>query len=284
MSAVPGEAVRYARWEAGLAALAERYRTNAPVPHLAFDDFLDPALARTVAAAFPAEPGAHRVRYRHVNENKASTDRREDLPPAVVAALDELNSPRFVAFLRRLTGIADLVADPDIEGGGMHQAWAGGYLNVHTDFTVHRRRAGWRRRCNLILYLNEGWDPAWGGAFELWAADMSRCVDAVPCTFNRAVVFDTPGARHGFPDPLRCPPGQSRKSLQLYYYSVDPAPPVRATTYYGRPSDPALRRLLVRVDNGLLALYSAVKRRLGLSDAAVSRVMREVDRIRARRR
>jgi hypothetical protein len=254
------------------------------VPHLAFDEFLDPAVAGALATQFPAHAGAHRVRYRHVNENKASTDRWDDFPPLVAAVVGELNSPRFVTFLRRLTGIADLVADPDIEGGGMHQAWAGGFLNVHTDFTVHRRRTDWRRRCNLILYLNEGWDAAWGGSLEFWAHDMSHCVEILSCALNRAVIFDTPGARHGFPNPLRCPDGQSRKSLQLYYYTVDPAAAVpQATTYYARPADSALRRLLVRVDNRLVRLYSTLKRRLGMSDAEVSRVMRWVDRGRSRR-
>jgi hypothetical protein len=224
------------------------------------------------------------VRYRHLNENKASTDRWDDLPPLVAAVMEELNSPRFVDFLRRLTGIADLVADPDIEGGGMHQAWAGGFLNVHTDFTVHRQHADWRRRCNLILYLNDGWDSAWGGSLEFWAHDMSRCVETLSCALNRAVIFDTPGARHGFPSPLCCPDGQSRKSLQLYYYTVDRATAVpQATTYYARPSDSTLRRLQVRVDNGLVHLYSTLKRRLGMSDAGVSRLMRWVDRGRSGR-
>ena len=269
----------YERHLPSIADMARAYRTSAPVPHLAFHHFLDPTLARALATQFPARAREHQVRYRHVNENKASTDRWEDFPPLVAAVIEELNSSRFVAFLRRLTGIADLVADPDIEGGGMHQAWAGGFLNVHTDFTVHRRHAGWRRRCNLILYLNDGWDPAWGGSLEFWADDMSRCLEIVSCALNHAVIFDTPNARHGFPSPLCCPEGQSRKSLQLYYYTIDHSAAVpQATTYFARPSDSPLHRLLMRVDNGLVHLYSTLKRRLGMSDAGVSRLMRWVDR------
>jgi len=286
MSAVESSACLfpYECYEPRLADLARRYRAGTPVSHLAFHHFLDPALARALATQFPAHAGEHRVRYRHVNENKASTDGWEDLPPLVAAVVQELNSPRFVAFLRRLTGIPHLMVDPDIEGGGMHQAWAGGFLNVHTDFTVHRRRADWRRRCNLILYLSDDWDPAWGGSLEFWANDMSRSVEILSCALNHAVVFDTPDARHGFPEPLRCPEGRSRKSLQLYYYTVDRAVVVpRPTTYFARPSDSAWRRLLVGMDNGLLRRYSALKRRLGMSDAGVSRLMRWVDRGRSRR-
>lgn len=262
---------------------SRRYRQNHPVPHLCFEEFLDPAVARALAAQFPSHASEHQVRYRHVNENKASTDRWEDLPPLVAQVMDELNSPRFVALLRGLTGIPELMADPDIDGGGMHQAWTGGFLNVHTDFTMHRQRAGWRRRCNLILYLNEGWEPAWGGHLEFWAGDMSRCVESLPCDLNRAVIFSTPGARHGFPEPLRCPEGQSRKSLQLYYYTVDDdggATP-QATTYYARPADAPVKRALVKLDNGMVRLYSALKRRLGLSDSVVSRLMAWMDRARS---
>ncbi len=265
----------YERWESRLAELAPVYQRNRPFPHLFFEDFLDPTVIAQLATEFPTEMDGHWVRYRHVNENKASIDRWEDLPPMIAAVLRELNSPRFMALLRKLTGIPDLIADPEIDGGGMHQAWAGGFLNVHTDFTMHRHRPNWRRRCNLIVYLNDDWNPDWGGAIEVWSAGMDRCVESMPCLINRAILFDTPDALHGFPEPLRCPEDRSRKSLQLYYYTVDEsadAVPV-ATTYYARPEDSRLKRFLVRLDNRALSFYDTAKRRLGISDTLVSRIM-----------
>jgi len=265
----------YERYEARAEELGRTYRSSPPFPHLFFEDFLDGTLIHELADEFPAEMTDHWVRYRHVNENKASIDRWDDLPPKIAAVLRELNSPRFMALLEKITGIKGLLPDPDIDGGGMHQAWRGGFLNVHTDFTMHRHRPTWRRRCNLILYLNENWDPAWGGAIEVWSSDMNRCVDSMPCHVNRALLFDTPNALHGFPEPLQCPENRSRKSLQLYYYTVDEAeaPAPVATTYYARPKDSALKRLLVRFDNRALSAYDKLKRRLGISDAFVSRVM-----------
>jgi hypothetical protein len=104
---------------------------------------------------------------------------------------------------------------------------------------------------------------------------MDRCVESMPCLINRAILFDTPNALHGFPEPLRCPENRSRKSLQLYYYTVDAAEaavPV-ATTYYARPEDSRFKRFLVKLDNLALKAYDTTKRRLGISDTFVSRVM-----------
>lgn len=275
--ASPGPVFDYERYEKDIDAIAADYRANKPFPHLARDGWLIPEAGQTAAREFPIEANDHWIRYRHVNENKASTHHWEDFPPTIRAIIEEMNSPRFLALISRITGIEGLRADPNIEGGGMHQSWTGGFLNVHTDFTMHRDQPGWRRRCNLILYLNEGWDPAWGGALQLWDSRMKDQVKTVDCLLNRAVLFNTPRALHGFPDPLTCPSTQSRKSLQWYYYTVDQASGQQedptATTYFARPTDSAGKKAAVWADNMALRAYSAAKRRLGLSDTAVSKVM-----------
>ncbi len=281
----PDDALRlfpYERYEPEVEELGESYRRNAPVPHVVFDQFLDRELARAMAAEFPNDSTDRWINYRHVNENKASLNRWEEMPPTIAAVLHELTSPRFVAWCSRITGIADLIADPELDGGGMNLTRPGGFLNVHTDFSIHRHRPSWRRRCNLILYLNEDWNPDWGGAMEVWAPDMSRCVESIPCEINRAVLFDTAQAFHGFPDPLRCPADRRRKSLQIYYYTADALPDVDPvpTTYYARPQDPALRRILVSLDNRALGTYDALKRRLGFSDDLISRIMASFSRMR----
>ncbi len=265
----------YERYEHRVDELAAAYRRHAPVSHLVFDRFLDHDLARTLSAEFPNETTDRWITYRHVNENKASLDRWEEMPPTIAAVLYELCSPRFVSWCAQITGIADLIPDPLLDGGGLHLARAGGYLNVHTDFSVHRHQPSWRRRCNLILYLNEDWNPDWGGAMEVWAPDMSRCVESISCEINRAVLFDTSQALHGFPEPLRCPADRRRKSLQIYYYTADALPDVApvATKYYARPQDPALTRMLVNLDNQALGAYDALKRRFGFSDDLLSQIM-----------
>jgi len=58
--------------------------------------------------------------------------------------------------LEALTGIRELVFDPELEGGGLHQTLPGGFLNIHTDFLTHNKRRHWSRQVNLLIYLNRG--------------------------------------------------------------------------------------------------------------------------------
>ena len=78
-----------------------------------------------------------------------------------------MNSPRFVRLIERITGIEPIHADPNLNGGGLHQIRSGGYLNVHTDFNFDPETKR-NRRLNLLLYLNKDWDRAWNGDIELW--------------------------------------------------------------------------------------------------------------------
>ncbi|GAC1501471.1 MAG: hypothetical protein NVS1B14_05890 [Vulcanimicrobiaceae bacterium] len=73
---------------------------------------------------------------------------------------------------------------------------------------------------NVLIYLNERWDPAWQGYLELWSADMQECRQSIEPRFNRCVIMETHDhAYHGYKE-LRLPPGVTRRSLASYYYSA----------------------------------------------------------------
>ena len=75
---------------------------------------------------------------------------------------------------------------------------------------------------DLLVYLNENWSEEWGGDLELWDRTGKHCVQRIAPLFNRAVIFDTSNfSYHGHPRPLQCPEERSRKSLALYYYTVE---------------------------------------------------------------
>ncbi len=185
-------------------------------------------------------------------------------------------------FIGSLLGVDDLIPDHDLEGGGLHQSTKGGFLNIHADFTVHPHNRTWQRRANLLLYLNEDWHPEYGGDLELWSADMKECVEKVLPISNRVLIFTTDVTSfHGHPEPMTCPEGVARRSLALYYFSIEKDPMVRSTEYRPRPGDGA-RAILIFVDTQMLRAYDWAKRRLGISDQTASKILGYRERIQNR--
>ncbi|HUI79980.1 MAG TPA: 2OG-Fe(II) oxygenase [Bryobacteraceae bacterium] len=271
----------YSRWASRLADLSDQYRENEPVPHIFLKGFLEDEVASAACQEFPAGDTTAWTHYQHQNENKHGMTKRQAFPPLLGALVDELNSPEFVSWLAALTGIPNLIADQRLEGGGLHQSGRGGFLNVHTDFSHHHYHQNWRRRVNLILYLNEGWQTEWGGAIELWDDRMRQCVAKYPPLLNQVLVFDTnEKSYHGFPEPLACPDGTSRKSLALYYYTIDSdsRPDTRSTNYRARPNDGLRKSALIWLDKQAVHYYSLAKARFGFSDDFASRVLGLISR------
>jgi 2OG-Fe(II) oxygenase superfamily len=198
------------------------YVAAQPFEHIVFDDFLPQAVLDRVLGEFPAPDQSKWTAYESENELKLASRRDTPIGEATLELLGALNSAAFIDFLEELTGIAGLVPDPHLAGGGLHQIVPGGHLNVHVDFNRHPR-TGLQRRLNVLLYLNRDWKDEYGGALELWSAEQRRCEKRIAPLFNRLVVFSTTErSYHGHPEPLACPPGRTRKSLALYYYSLAP--------------------------------------------------------------
>lgn len=159
-----------------------------------------------------------------------------------------IQGDEFLGFVSRITGIPDLLYDPDYIGGGTHENLDGQDLDVHIDFNYHPRTR-WHRRLNLIVYLNPQWERAWGGDLELHANPWSESngdIAAISPTFNCCAIFETTeNSWHGF-SQIHLPEHvdiKSRKSFAIYLYTRDrpaeqTAPP-HATVYVPRslPSD-----------------------------------------------
>lgn len=265
-----------------LNALAEKsernFREAAPYPHTQIDDFLEPeaigALYREYAEA------DEWLSYNHYNEKKSGLTRLEAMGPDTQNIIRELSSPEFLAFLEKLTGIDGLIADPDLDGGGLHRILPGGYLNVHADFQSHTNRRNWSRQINLLLYLNRDWQDEWEGFLELWEPDMSAATVRIRPDYNKCVLFHTTAdSLHGHPTPLKCPPSESRKSLALYYFRDEGKTlKLQPTNYMSRPEDTPVKRLLIRLDKSLVWAYSALKRYTPLGDSVMSRVLKRFSR------
>ena len=158
----------------------------------------------------------------------------QKLPNEIKNLINYLNSSQFIEILEKKFGIKGLVPDPNLFGGGMHESRRGGYLKIHSDF-IYIRKKNIKRRLNLLIYLNEDWDLKWGGELELWDQKMQNSFLKVPPIINHAVIFRTDTeSNHGFPDPLRCPLDKSRKSIAVYYYTVDNSLFKRTKYFYAR--------------------------------------------------
>lgn len=202
---------------------ADKYQNGMPFPHGSIDDFIDEDLLSSVLEEFPdLDKKPDQIYYNNPNEDKHATKGDELFGPNTKKLVDYLNSQEFRDFLNKLTGIKEpLLADPHYEGGGFHQIKKGGFLKIHVDFHKHRK-LNLHRRLNMLIYLNKDWEESYGGHFELWEKDMSKCAVKILPVFNRMAMFSTTGdSWHGHPDPLTCPDGRSRRSLALYYYTEE---------------------------------------------------------------
>jgi hypothetical protein len=263
--------------------LSRQYRSAAPFPHIVLDDFLEPKAAQQALEEFRLLDGERWNAYVHINERKFSHKDPLSWGPGLRSILEELQSDHFVEFLSELTGIEGLFSDPSLDGGGLHRSTAGGFLNIHADFTVHPHHNDWRRRVNLLLYFNEDWQPHFGGDLELWSTDMKRCERSIPPIGNRSVIFTTNvDSFHGHPDPMRCPAGVTRQSLALYYFTLEEHPFVRSTEYRARPGD-GVRGVLIYADKQVLRAYDWTKRRLGISDQAAFKLLDRLHAFRHRK-
>ena len=260
-------------FDSRITELRTEYSDNVPYPHISIDSFLESESFEKIAADFPEVNDQFWTHYIHYNEKKHGLTKWEHIPNSIQGLIKELREPQFIKWLESLTGISNLFADEELEGGGLHQTKRDGFLNIHADFTVHPKHRNWQRRVNVLLYLNNSWDSDWGGNLELWNNTMTKCEKSVPPLANRVVIFSTgPETYHGYPSPIKCPENVSRKSIALYYYTEEETPQKSSTLYRARPNDGS-KKWLIWGDTLLLSLYSKIKGSLGLNDDFVSSIL-----------
>jgi hypothetical protein len=213
-------ALSYGRMKEIVTQHADAYRAAEPFPHVVLDDVFEPDLLHQVLVEFEAMDRGRWHSSDKTLERKWATEDIQHFGPTTRAFINQLNGGLFVGFLEKLTGIPGLISDPHLRGGGLHEIRRDGALGVHADFNLYPRLNVWRR-LNFLLYLNENWDPAWGGELELWDRTGNQRVRSIAPLFNRVVIFDTSNySYHGHPRPLMCPETHSRKSIALYYYTA----------------------------------------------------------------
>jgi 2OG-Fe(II) oxygenase superfamily len=197
----------------------------APFPHAVIDNIFDDQLLESVLREYPGRDDPMWQRYDDKDiQVKVRTNWKSeaDIPCVTRELVRTLNSGSFLRALSTLTGINNLISDPYLTGGGESSVYRGGILDIHCDGNWHDAMAV-HRRLNIILYLNKNWQESWGGQLEFWDRKMQGCVTTILPIHNRLAIFLTNDFTfHGHPQPLNCPPDESRKSLILYYYTSKP--------------------------------------------------------------
>jgi Rps23 Pro-64 3,4-dihydroxylase Tpa1-like proline 4-hydroxylase len=198
-----------------------------PFYYQVIDNFFNKEQAKTISQEFPEYNSDIWYCYNNPLEHKKTCNNWYQFGPETYKTLTMLNSKEFIKQLQKITGISKLYPDIGLHGGGLHIHGTGGKLNIHLDYSIHPKLK-LQRKLNLIIYLEEDWNPDWEGNLEFWSHDKEKNKPdkryvKVDNVFNRAILFDTTqNSWHGFPDPLTCPEGRYRKSLAVYYLTDPP--------------------------------------------------------------
>ena len=211
----------------------KNYTQRNPFPHGHYDGLFPQSVLDVVDSEIPDDPIVekhgkkegciHGTARCYVSTDQMLKNAFEDeakFGPATLAMFHVMKSRVFTNFLEQLTGIHDLIPDPEYRGSGIHQTLPGGYLGIHADFNCYKKYGNIHRRVNVFVFLNHDWKPEYGGALELWSRNLKSCGAKYLPVMNRIVVFSsTDYSYHGHPHPLTVPQGRSRRSLALYYYT-----------------------------------------------------------------
>ncbi|MBN8742710.1 MAG: 2OG-Fe(II) oxygenase [Thiomonas arsenitoxydans] len=200
---------------------------NEPFRHVVIDNFFPDDFAKACLDAFP---GIDAPVWEQANDPDIEVKFRTawksefDIPDGILPAVRILNSAPFVLAMSQVMGIKKIIPDPYFTGGGLNVTMRGGLLDVHVDGNYHDA-TGLNRRLNALVYLNPNWQEEWGGEFGVYDAEGEVCLKKVAPLYNRLVIFDSHDKSfHGLPDPVNFPEDEPRRSIILYYYTVEARP------------------------------------------------------------
>lgn len=199
----------------------EKFLSLEPYPHFCIDNFLDEDFANAVYNAFPTFQEAREQgrEFTAVNEKrKIQITDSSKFPPAIKQLSDLIASQEYIDMWSELIGIPDLIADPELIGGGIHETNSGGHLDVHVDFNYDEEKQ-LHRRLNILIYFNKEWKEEYGGYLDIWDKDVKKRYGYFKPQFNRACGFVTSGISYHGVTPLTCPTEVTRKSFATYYYT-----------------------------------------------------------------
>ena len=212
-------------------------------PHFHINNFLETSFANEIHDAFPsfAEAAKMGKLFSAVNEKrKIQVTDSSKFPSPIYRLHQLLASDAFVGAMSEMMAIPGLIADPALNGGGIHETNSGGHLDVHVDFNYNEELKLYRR-VNILIYFNKDWRAEYGGYLDLWDKNVENCLGVFAPAFNSAVGFATSEISWHGVTPVTCPVEKMRKSFAVYYYTKEPPPDwdgiKHSTLFKARPSE-----------------------------------------------
>ncbi|HEY2257844.1 MAG TPA: 2OG-Fe(II) oxygenase [Variovorax sp.] len=201
------------------ASLREQLLAGKPYPHLVIKDIFNPRLLELVVEEFDDLPAGHWADVKSRYESHRRSVFGAEMGPATQLYFQVVNSGWFAEWLAAIIGAENLLPDPKLWGGGLHESRTGSAFAVHRDFN-HHPVLGLKNEMVFITYLNKGWDPSWGSALELWDKKANQCVTMVQPEFGHTILLPHgPDSYHGYTHPLNAADGRPRRSVAAYYYT-----------------------------------------------------------------
>lgn len=224
-------------------ALLQKFLNAEPFPYVVIDNFLEPEMAMALSKKFPAIESMD-VNYKGLNERKGEHSNFDSLSEEFTCLKDMLNSSDFIKQVESITGFTGLFTIDDRYGRGLHQGGNNSFLDTHIDYNLHPLRKK-QRRLNLIIFLHEAWEEAWGGCLQFSDKSLTPVASVVP-RFNRAVIFVCNSiSYHGY-NRIECPDNVSRKSFYTYYFTEPEKNLIYHDTVFRASSkDTGLRRAMI---------------------------------------
>jgi hypothetical protein len=227
-----------------LGSLQSDYRNAEPYPHLVLENLFSPAALEGILAEMPDWNSKALVHQREDYLTKASLRSAVDMGDRTFDFVSAIHSAPFLYLISQITAVEALLPDPYMTGAGLTIMPEGGRFDIHADRNTDHY-CGLRRRLVMLVYLNKDWSPDFGGQLELWDSAATACQKAVTPEFNRVVLFEVADANLHAVRPITSGSGRVRRSLTVYYHTVDSQVVLHNSIYapkYLQKKEPFLRR------------------------------------------
>ena len=207
--------INFTKIENNIQQLTKDFSSASPFSYVVIDNFADEHKLHKILDTFPL-PGTDNINKSRdyiFARNKYEKANFKEVSAECEEIYRDFMSEQFKNIVCKITN-QDVFIDPEFHGGGIHQGGEGSFLDMHVDFNYHPLQENWFRNLNILLYLNPGWKPKYGGQLKLKHTETGDYTEIEPL-FNRCVImFTRDYTLHGY-DPISFPSGKYRRSRSL---------------------------------------------------------------------